>query len=149
MRDPLGTHIDVDRLLGNFDVKGYGKLLLLHINEHKWYLSERKGREVLLIEAAEDWYREIFKPVCRIFNEYGLLRYFPDETASTLYVEVMEHKYFMSEQEKKDVGLMEALRDYLEHFATHDPLRRLVGSIVDALTSLFKTSLPPDNIYLE
>ena len=44
----LVTHIDVDRLLGNFDAKGYGKLLLQHINEHKWYLSERHGKEVPL-----------------------------------------------------------------------------------------------------
>ena len=144
----LVTHIDVDRLLGNFDVRGYGKLLLQHIKEHKWYLSERRGQEVSLSEAAEDWYHEIFKPVCKIFHDFGLLKFFPDKTASTLYVEVMEHKYFMSEREKRDVGLVAALKDYLDRFATHDPIRRAIDSIVEAVTSLFSRRLPASNIYL-
>jgi hypothetical protein len=142
------THIDVDKLLGAFDVKGRGKLLLQHIKEHKWYLSERKRTEVPLYEAAEDWYREVFKPVCRIFHQYGLLKYFPDDTASALYVEIMEHKYFMSEREKRDVGLVVALEDYLNRYATQDSLRRSIESIIEAVTSLFRRHLPPDSIYL-
>ncbi len=135
----LVTHIDVDKLLGNFDVKGYGKLLQQHINEHKWYMSEREKREVTLVEAAEDWYREIFKPICRIFNEHGMLEYFPDKTASSLYVEIMEHKYYMSEREKKDVGLVAVVEDYCAKFAQREPFRISVGSVLDALRSLLET----------
>lgn len=145
----LVTHIDVDKLLGTFDVKGYGKLLLQHIQEHKWYVSERRGSEVPVIEAAEDWYRTIFKPVCKIFHDYGLLQFFPDKTASSLYVEIMEHKYFMSEQEKKDVGLVAALEDYARRYAQHEPVRLTIKSIINALTSLFGGSDPRhSNIYL-
>lgn len=145
----LVTHIDVDKLLGNFDVKGYGKLLLQHIQEHKWYVSERKGREVTLIEAAEDWYKEIFKPVCKIFHDQGLLEFFPDKTASSLYVEIMEHKYFMSEREKKDVGLVAALEDYSRTYAQHGPVHMTLGSIIRALTSLLGGGDPQrTNIYL-
>ena len=134
----LVTEIDVDKLLGNFDVKGYGSLLLQHVNEHKWYVSERQGREVSLVDAAKDWYTMVFKPVCKIFNDYGVLDYFPDKTASMLYVEIMEHKYFMSQKEKKDVELLTALEDYAVRFATHEPLRAKLGSIVGAISSLFR-----------
>ena len=145
----LVTKIDVDQLLGDFNARGYGKLLLKHINEHKWYLSERRGREVPLTDAARDWYVNIFKPVCTIFSEYGILEYFPEKTASSLYVEIMEHKYFMSQQEKKDVGLVAALEDYSSTFARQEPFRLTLRSIVDALTSLFRSELPaPRNIYL-
>lgn len=72
----LVTHIDVEKLLGDFDVKGYAKLLLKHINEHKWYLSERQKREVPLVEAAEDWYREVFQPVCKVFLQYNFVDIF-------------------------------------------------------------------------
>jgi hypothetical protein len=133
----LVTHIDVDKLLGNFDAKGYGKLLLQHINEHKWYLSERHGREVPLQDAAEHWYREIFKPVCSIFSDHGLLRFFPDKTASSLYVEIMEHKYFMSQKERRDVGLVAALEDYAARFGSHQSLRDTISSITEALVSIF------------
>lgn len=134
----LVTHIDVDTLLGNFDVKGYGKLLLQHINEHKWYMSERQKKEVSLVAAAEDWYAEIFKPVCRIFNEYGLPDYFPEKTASSLYVEIMEHKYFMSEREKQDVGLVTAVEDYCAKFALREPHHFTLASILDALRNLLE-----------
>ena len=134
----LVTRIDVDRLLGNFDVKGYGKLLLQHIQEHKWYLSERLGKEIPLTEAASDWYRTIFKPVCRIFTDYGLPDHVPDKTASSLYVEIMEHKYFMSQGQRRDVGLVAALEDYSKTFGEPEPLNGTLDSIVKALTMLFQ-----------
>lgn len=145
----LVTHMDADKLLGNFDVKGYGKLLLQHINEHKWYLSERRKQEVSLVEAAENWYGQIFKPVCRIFQDHGLLRFFPDKTASSLYVEIMEHKYFMSQKEKRDVGLATAVEDYTRRFAHTGPFKHTVDSIMEALkTLLTRYSLPGHTIYL-
>ncbi len=141
----LLTHIDGDRLLGEFAAEGHGNLLLRHINEHKWYISERLGRDVGIVEAAEEWYTAIFRPVCGIFHEYGLLEIFPEKTASSLYVEVMEHKYLMSETEKRDVGLVAALEDYLERFTRTAPL---IGSVVRALRALFRDMPAPGNIYL-
>jgi hypothetical protein len=138
----LVTRIDADRMLGNFDVRGYGKLLLQHIQEHKWYLSERRGGEVDIADAAEHWYREVFKPVCRIFQEYGLLTSFPDMTASSLYVEIMEHKYFMSLREKRDVGLVAAVEDYCRRFAKAEPFQVTMEGILLALRSLL-TRLAP------
>jgi hypothetical protein len=145
----LVTRIDADLLLGSFDVKGYGKLLLQHIQEHKWYMSERRGGEVTVVEAAENWYREVFKPVCRIFQDYGLLTYFPDMTASSLYVEIMEHKYFMSQKQNSDVGLIAAVEDYCRRFTRAEPFHLTIDSIVRALRSLF-TGLPSPHgdIYL-
>jgi len=90
------------------DVRGYGALLLKHINEHKWYLSEQRGREAPVEKAADHWYAEVFRPVCRLFKEHGLLSMFPEKSASTLYFEIMEHKYLLSEKEEKDVGLVRA-----------------------------------------
>ena len=145
----LVTHIDVDRLLGNFDAKGYGRLLLQHINEHKWYISERSKREIPLREAAEDWYRTIFKPICSVFNEYGLLEFFPDKTASSLYVEIMEHKYFMSQQERRDVGLVAALEDFAHRFSRQEPVHGKFSSIINALKTLLTGSESTrNNIYL-
>jgi Domain of unknown function (DUF4032) len=134
----LVTRIDVDRLLGNFYAKGYGTLLLKHVQEHKWYLSERQREEVSLTDAAEDWYREVFKPVCRIFQQYGLLEMYPAMTASSLYVEIMEHKYLMSERERKDVGLLRATQSYVGLQSGHPRTPALMTMITDALDTLFR-----------
>ncbi len=144
----LVTKIDVDTLLGGFDVKGYSKLLLKHINEHKWYLSERRGSEVALVEAANDWYVEVFRPVCKLFIQYEFSRYFPEKTAARLYVEIMEHKYFMSEQAKQDVGLLAATKDYVAKYAAHTPPQPTLRSIMRELRALFRRlPAPLQSIY--
>ena len=134
----LVTLIDVDRLLGNFDVAGYGALLLRHIHEHKWFVSERLGKEISLEDAAGDWYREVFKPVCRLFKEYGLPDFFPEKTAASLYVEIMEHKYFMSQHEGRDVGLVRALNDYATRFTAQEPLFLALRSLGRVLATLLR-----------
>lgn len=144
----LATKIDVDTLLGDFDVKGYGKLLLKHINEHKWYLSERRSSEVPLAEAAGDWYREIFQPVCTLFTQYGFIDFFPERTAASLYVEIMEHKYLMSERARKDVGLITAAKDYAKRFAKETPPPTTLRSMLAELRALLKRlPLPLHSVY--
>jgi hypothetical protein len=134
------TSIDVDLQLGTFEAGGYGPLLLRHIDEHKWYLSERRGKEVSRADAARSWYGEVFLPVCRLLREQGLVRVFPEKTAASLYVEIMEHKYYMSRGERRDVGLVTALHDYLRRFApsrTPVPfLEQLARSLADHLEPL-------------
>ncbi|MER3523532.1 MAG: hypothetical protein C4326_05535 [Ignavibacteria bacterium] len=137
------TQIDVDSLLGDFDTKGYGAILLKHINEHKWYLSEREGHEVMLEDAAQNWYREVFRPVCRLFNEYDLSSFFPERTAASLYVRIMEHKYFMSKEAKKDVGIAAATWDYVVRFAESAPPQQTIRSLIQELKALFRTLPAP------
>jgi len=145
----LVTQIDVDKMLGMIDVKGYGALLLKHINEHKWYLSEKEGKEVPLVESAHDWYSGVFKPVCRIFTAHGLGTLFPEKSASTLYVEIMEHKYLLSEQRKKDVGLVAAVEDYLGRFGKQGMAELSIPALVRALTALFSRFGPAtQNLYV-
>ncbi|MDL1893500.1 DUF4032 domain-containing protein [Sphingobacteriales bacterium CHB3] len=139
----LMTHIDVDKLLGDFDVKGYARVLLKHINEHKWYISERLGREVSLVDAAEEWYRDVFQPVCKVFLQYDVADFFPEKTAASLYVEIMEHKYLLSEKAGNDVGLIVAARDFVENKATRKLPQPIIRSIIRELRALFKRLPPP------
>jgi len=106
------TNMDVDRLLGTFQEPGQSRALLQHIYEHKWYLSERRGREVPVDEAARDWYVHVFKPVLKLFAEYDILHDFPDSTAASLYLDIMLHKYYLSQQFGSDVGLTAAFESY-------------------------------------
>lgn len=108
----LLTHIDVDALLGSFMEKGQAKVLLKHIYEHKWYISEQEGREIPLEHAARDWYAHVFKPVLQLFKEFDLAAGDQDITASGLYLDIMLHKYYLSEKFGRDVGLITAFGDY-------------------------------------
>ncbi len=128
----LLTKIDVDALLGPFEMRGQAKALLQHIAEHKWYLSEREQREISLESAAKDWYAEIFKPVLALFAEFSILDEFTDRTASTLYLDIMLHKYYLSEKTGKDVGLALAFESYASRF-------RARGRTMENLTGFART----------
>jgi hypothetical protein len=134
----LITKIDVDAMLGPFGAKGESKALLQHIYEHKWYLSEREKREVPIEEAARDWYANVFKPVVRLFDEFSILDEFPDRTASSLYLDIMLHKYYLSEKWGKDVGLSAAFESYSRQFkGKHRTMEKMMG-LANSMKSLFQ-----------
>jgi hypothetical protein len=134
------TKIDVDALLGPFEQKGQSKALLKHIYEHKWYLSERRHREVGVDEAAADWYIKVFKPVLRLVNRFEILEEFPDRTASTFYLDIMLHKYYLSERIGRDVGLITALEDYTKQFAQNSKAMRKLSNLANSMRALFEYS---------
>ncbi len=112
----IQTSYNIDRFLGSISEPSYADLLLKHIGEHKWYLSEQAQKEISLSDAAHDWYENIFVPLCTMFRSEGVLEYFPGKTAAELYVEIMTNKYFLSEKSGKDAGMERAMRDYIKRF---------------------------------
>jgi uncharacterized protein DUF4032 len=134
----LITKIDVDAMLGPFGARGQSKALLQHIYEHKWYLSERHGREVLIEDAARDWYVNVFKPVIHLFEEFSILEEFPDRTAASLYLDIMLHKYYLSEKFGKDVGLSAAFESYARQFkGRHATMEKMIG-LAHSMKKLFE-----------
>jgi hypothetical protein len=141
-RFELITKIDVDARLGPFEQPGQSKALLAQIYEHKWYLSERERREVPVEEAARDWYMNVFIPVLRLFNEFRIMDEFPERTAVSLYLDIMLHKYYLSEQVGKDVGLLAAFEVYSRRFTgntrTMEKMSALARSMRALLTSVVR-----------
>ncbi len=111
------TGLGVRRYLGPVRDASYLETLEKHIAEHKWYLSARRQHEIPFSEAAQNWLQTVFVPVCELLKEEEVLKYFPGKTASELYVEVMTHKYYLSQRERTDVGIIYAMRDYARNFA--------------------------------
>lgn len=112
------TGLNVQKLLGKISVPLEVELLRKHIEEHKWYLSERHKKDIGLKEAAEHWHDEVFVPICELFQQEDVPDFFPGKTASELYVEIMTHKYFLSKEKGSDVGMVVATRDYVDRFGT-------------------------------
>jgi hypothetical protein len=84
-------------------------LLLNEIQELKATLTRELNRSTPLSTAAFRWLEERFHPtVLKIQPVVG------STELSELYCQVLEHKWFLSEREKKDVGLQRALEDYME-----------------------------------
>ncbi len=133
----LITRIDVDELLGPFQAPGQSKALLQHIYEHKWYLSERDRKEISIGDAALDWYLNVFKPVIAIFNEHSVIDEFPDRTAASLYLDIMLHKYYLSEKMGRDIGVVAAFDSYSKTFKDKGGAMEKMKQLARSVEKLF------------
>jgi len=62
------------------------------IQVHRYFLVQDQQRQVTYQEAAADWYDQVYTPVAEAISERGLLRWFPNRTATDLYLWVSEHR---------------------------------------------------------
>ncbi len=88
--------------------------MINEIQELKATLSQSHNRSTPLSVAGHYWLNEVYLPTIR------QLRPLIDETTdqAELYCQVLEHKWYLSEQARRDVGHETAAQDYLTRFAT-------------------------------
>ncbi|ACK42547.1 MULTISPECIES: DUF4032 domain-containing protein [Dictyoglomus] len=91
---------------------GQYRKLLSQILEHKYYMSERRGEEVSIKEAARDWYKNIYLPIVEKIRKEKLLDAFPGRTESDLYVYISDHKWLESQKRGYDIGFDKAIEDF-------------------------------------
>ena len=68
-------------------------------------------------QAAHRWLTEVFEPVVRAVPAPLRGKLEPTE----LFVQVIEHRWYMSEEVGRDVGLAPAVHSYLANVLTHKP----------------------------
>jgi hypothetical protein len=88
------------------------RLMLNEVREFRATLARELNRSVPMSAAAMRWLETRFTPVVRRLGP--LAEVGADE--SELYCQVLEHKWFLSEKARQDVGLEPALEDYLKRF---------------------------------
>ena len=104
-------------------LEGQARILLNDLAEYAAWLEYAGGRRIEADEAAQRWLREVYRPTqARISGEVG-----PDRDLVQAYCDVLEHKWLLSEQANRDVGLDAAIRSYLAEGAPA-PERPAAGS---------------------
>lgn len=110
-------HFHRDRLLSLTGLDAgerQAQLLMNEIQRVRLSLSEEKSRSTSLTAAAFHWRERIFQPtVERLQKALG-----PGVVAVERYCELLEHKWFLSERARADVGLEAALLDYVKVAST-------------------------------
>lgn len=109
------------------------------IEEHKWYLSEKAEKEIDIRSAAKDWITNVYEPIINEFNSLKLFDLFPKTNSLKLYVDIMAHKYYISIEQKKDVGISYAIRSYCEKYSNKEQssITRIVDSLIKRLAKIF------------
>ncbi len=90
-------------------LEGQAWILLNDLNEYAVWLEFDEQRAVTPEEAAERWLRGVYRPTqARIAGAVG-----PERDLVQAYCDVLEHKWLLSEQAGRDVGLDTAIESYL------------------------------------
>lgn len=90
-----------------------GKQLMNEIQQLRATLSEQRKQSVSLSQAAYHWLETVFEP------SVGRLRRnrIDIDDPVELYCQLLEHKWFMSERQRHDVGYDAALDDFVARYA--------------------------------
>jgi hypothetical protein len=102
--------------------------LLEHIQTHAWFLGEKLNRAVSFEEATLSWYDNIYLPMVTVIREQRILEGFPERTEADLYVWIMDHRWFLMKDNRSEISLEDAARDFYQEYA-ENPVKRLLHRI--------------------
>jgi len=88
----------------------YYDRLLEHIDVHRWYLGEKHRREPDYEESVLSWYDTVYKPVCNLIHEHGLLEEFSSITSTDLYLWIIEYQGYLRHAYRFDGDASEIAR---------------------------------------
>jgi tRNA A-37 threonylcarbamoyl transferase component Bud32 len=110
------------RLTGLDAQENQARRMLNDIARFREALERREKRTIAEAVAASRWRQEVFEPTIAAVPE-TLWAALP---AAEVFHQVLEHRWFLSERARKDVGIDEAVRSYVEGELPSRPAERVV-----------------------
>ena len=110
------------RLTGLDAQENQARRMLNDIARYREALQRREKRPIGEAIAASRWRQEVFEPTVAAVPE-SLWAALP---AAEVFHQVLEHRWFLSEQAGKDVGIDEAVRSYVERELPTRPAERVI-----------------------
>ena len=132
------THLDELRPQADLQVTIPGRYQILeeHIEVHRYFMGLERKREIPYEEAVTHWYDHVYLPLEHIIREQGILRDFPERTATDLYLWILEHQGELEKQLGWKISPERAAVDLATRFSPKmgRRLARIGEKILDAIT---------------
>lgn len=90
--------------------------LLEQISEHQKFLQEIRAEEVQFESAALDWYKTIYRPLCKIIERGRLIDSFPGRTNADLYAYITFHQWKKGRKRRYGIGIDKLVPKNMEDF---------------------------------
>jgi len=91
--------------------------MLEHIAVHRYFMGLDLKRDISEEEAITDWYDKVYFPIVKVIRKSKIMKDFPGKTEGDLYLWVLDHQHYLSEEGKSLQPPEEAARDFIE---THE-----------------------------
>ena len=125
----------LDRLRPDADMRltmpGDYARLLDHIHVHQYFAEENTGASLTWEDAVTHWYDQVYSPVIETIDREKLLVDFPGHTEADLYLWIIEHAYYLSQEYGQSVAPWEVAKYYVERFG------RPTASVVPAHSAAY------------
>jgi hypothetical protein len=72
--------------------------MLEHIAVHKYFMGLDWKRDISDEEAVLHWYDNVYQPVINVIRETNILKEFPGKTEGDLYLWVLDHQRYLSQE---------------------------------------------------
>lgn len=131
------TRLDELRPGADLTVTAPGKYQILeeHIAVHRYFMGLEQKREIPYDEAVMHWYDVVYLPIERIIQERGILRDFPDRTATDLYLWLSEHRAELEKRLGWKISPEAAAADLVNEFSPKP--ERIISRIGEKLYDMF------------
>ena len=117
------------RLTGLEVQERQARRLLNDIVAYRAWLEQKTGKPVAQSFAAHRWLAEVYQPVVEAIPPELAGRLAPAE----VFHEVLEHRWFLSERAKRDVGTAEAAQSYFANVLPQTPKEVTTPSVIAGL----------------
>ena len=107
-----------------FSIPGQYDKVLQHISVHRWFMGEKLKRPISDEEAVRGWYEEVYYPLVKTIRKHQILKQFPNRTPMDLYLWILEHRWYLAEEQKRRVSLESAALHFSQQFSRR-PFRHL------------------------
>lgn len=73
--------------------------MLEHIAVHRYFMGLDEKRDISEREAVVHWYETVYLPIIKVVRESGILESFSGKSEGDLYLWVLDHQAYLSEEE--------------------------------------------------
>lgn len=135
------THLDETRPDQRIELTEPGRyrLLLEHIEVHRYYLGLQWERELSTEEAAASWYDLVYLPIVEAIEETDILKHFPKRTEADLYFWVAYHRERLKERYGDMPPDREVAASLVDKFSGR-PIARFVKTISRAIDAAIQAA---------
>jgi len=99
--------------------------LLDQISEHQEFLEQERKKAVSIEDAALDWHKTIYRPLCSIIKKGRLGESFPERTIADLYAYITLHQWKEVRIRRYGIGIEKLIQKDMEAF------RKKMGELKD------------------
>jgi len=101
----------------NLTAVGQYASLMEQILEHQYFMEEQTHASVPLEQAAQDWYKTIYRPLIGIIKHNQLVKAFPKRTLADLYAYISYHQWKKGRKKRRyNIGIDEQIPKSMERF---------------------------------